>query len=260
MKSLERRKNIIDILKQHGEIKVKEISKILGEKENNIRRDIRILRDMELLSKTYGGIKALSEDNFIEKFFYNEINNNFEKELIAQKALEYIKENESIFLGSGTTVFKLAEVLNQYNYPLNIVTISLPIATLLAKKNNFNLIFIGGTLIRENFSFEGSMVEQFLNYFNIDKAFIGVRGFSYDHGFTIPAIEQATMLKALAKLSEEIIVLVDHTKFLKKCLVILSTFTDELIKNKIKKVITDKGTPTKDIERLRTEGTEVIIV
>jgi DeoR/GlpR family transcriptional regulator of sugar metabolism len=260
MKSSERRKNIIDILNQHSEIKVKEISKILGEKENNIRRDIRILRDMELLFKTHGGIKTLGEDNLIEKFFYNKIQNNFEKELIAKKALEYINENESIFLGSGTTVFKLAEVLNQYNHPLNIVTISLPVATLLAKKNNFNLIFIGGTLIKENFSFEGSMMEQLLKYFNVDKAFIGVRGFSYDHGFTIPSIEQAITVKALARLSEEIIVLVDHTKFLKKCLVIVSTFDDELIKNKIRKVITDKETSYKDIERLKTEGVEVISV
>ncbi|MCL4376877.1 MAG: DeoR/GlpR family DNA-binding transcription regulator [Actinobacteria bacterium] len=260
MRSLERRKKIIDILNKHEQVKVKEIAKILAEKENNIRRDIRILRDMGLLSKVYGGIKIPGEENIIEKYFYDEIYNNSEKELIAQKAVEYIQENDTIFLSSGTTVFKLAEILYRYDYKLNIITLSLPVATLLAKKNNFNLIFIGGTLIRENFSFEGSLVEQLLKFFNIDKAFVGVRGFSYDHGFTIPTMEQVTTLRALARFSGEINVLVDHTKFLKRCLIILSTFDDELIRNKIRRVITDKTTAQKDIDRLKEEGTEVVVV
>ncbi|MCL5071600.1 MAG: DeoR/GlpR family DNA-binding transcription regulator [Actinobacteria bacterium] len=260
MNSIERRKKIIDILNKYSQIKVKEIADILKEKENNIRRDIRILRDMGLLSKVYGGIKTLGEENIVEKYFYDEIDNSPEKELIARKAVEYIRENDTIFLSSGTTVFKLAEILYHYDYKLNIITISLPVAALLAKKSIFNLIFIGGNLIRENFSFEGSLVEQLLKFFNIDKAFVGVRGFSYDHGFTIPSMEQVTTLKAIAKFSDEINVLVDHTKFLKKSLIILSTFDDELIKNKIKRVITDKMVAQKDINKLKEEGTEVVLV
>lgn len=259
MNSSERRKKIIDILNKSEQIKVKEIAKILTEKENNIRRDIRILRDMGLLSKVYGSIKTIGDENIIEKYFFGEIENNSEKESVGRKAVEYIQENNSIFLGSGTTVFKFAEILYHYDYKLNIITISLPVAALLAKKDNFNLIFIGGTLIKENFSFEGSSVEQLIKFFNIDKAFVGVRGFSYDHGFTIPTMEQVATLRALARFSDEINILVDSTKFLKRCLIILSTFDDELIGNKIKRVITNKGAPQKDIDRLEEEGIEVIL-
>lgn len=260
MNSLERRKKIIEIIKNQEEVKIRDIARIISENESNIRRDIRILKEMGLLSKTYGGIKEKDKDHFIEDFFYGIINNNDEKELIAKKALDCINENDSIFLSSGTTVFKLSKLLYHSDKKLNIITISLPVATLLSKKNNFNLMFIGGTLIKDNYSFEGALVGELLKYFSVDKAFMGVLGFDYDRGFTIPKIEGAYTTKAIAYSATEITILVDYSKFLKKSLIVLCTFDDDTIKNKIKRVITNKNVELKNIKRLEESGTEVILV
>jgi DeoR/GlpR family transcriptional regulator of sugar metabolism len=260
MKSLDRRKKIIKIIKNEEQVTIKEIAKITAEKESNIRRDIRILKEMGLLSKIYGGVKTIDKHSLIENYFYNEIKNDTEKELIAKKALEFINENDSVFLGAGTTVFKLAEMLYQSDIKLNVITIALPVATLLAKRSNINLIFIGGALIKENYSFEGPFVSELLKYFSVDRAFMGVLGFSYEHGFTIPKIEQVNTIKSIAYCVDEINILVDYTKFLKKCLMVLSTFDDELIKNKIRRVITNKNVDLKNIRRLEESGAKVILV
>ena len=260
MRSVERRKKILEVLNKNKEISIKDISRILKEKENNIRRDIRILREMSLLTKVYGGIKLSSQIDFIEKNFFNEIDNAMAKSRISKKALEFINEGDSILLGAGTTIFKLAEILYECNIKLNIITLSLPVAMLLVKNNSFNLILIGGKLRRENYSFESSLVEDMLKYFTIDKAFIGVTGFNMEHGFTIQTIEQIASIKAITKLSDEINILVDSSKFFKKGLMKITTFDDVTQKRKVKRIITNKELEKTYIERLEKEGSEVILV
>ena len=260
MNSLERRKKILELVNKHKKILIKDISRILNEKDNNIRRDIRILEEMSLLTKVYGGVRANSLISNMEKYYFDNIENNLKKDLIAKKAFELISKNDSIFLSSGTTVLKLAEILFEHDLSLDIVTISLPVATILAKKSNYNLVFIGGKLERENYSFEGSMVEEMTKYYTVKKAFIGAKGFSIEHGFTIPSNDEVVTVKAIAKLADEVIILVDSSKFLKKFLMKLATFEDKLVSSKIKRVITDKEVEKKYIDCLENQGVEVILV
>jgi DeoR/GlpR family transcriptional regulator of sugar metabolism len=213
MKSVERRKKIIEMVNEYKIIKTKDISKKLNENEYNIRRDVRILNDLGLIIKIHGGARVSSHVNFIKNYYFPEIENESCKKLIGRKAFELIDNNDSIFLGAGTTVVNLAEAILESDIKLNIITYSLPSATILAKKENVDLVFIGGKLIRNNYSFEGALVEEMLRYYTVDKAFLGVTGFSIDHGFTHSTIEQVLSTRAVAKVSDEIIFLADYHKF-----------------------------------------------
>ena len=259
MKSFERRKKILEILNKNEKVKIKYIAKILEEKEDNIRRDIRILGELDLLTKIHGGISLKKEDSMIEKFYFNKIFDRSEKEKIAKKAIEYINEGDSIYLGSGTTVYIFAELLKEQSFNLNIITNSLPVATLLAKKNNYTLIFVGGELKRENYYFMGTLVEDFIKYFTINKAFVGARGFDLNHGFTISTLEEAAILKSIASSSEEVIVLVNKIKFEKTSFIKMSTFYNELNK-KVTKVITNNTPKIEYIRKLESDVTEVVLV
>ena len=259
MRAIERRKKILEILKETEKIKVKNLAEILGEKTDSIRRDIRFLNEFDLLSKTHGEIRLKNRDNIIEGFFFNRISNRQEKEILAKKALEYINEGDSIYLGSGTTVFLLAELLTEKDFGLNIITNSLPTATILTRKNNYNLIFIGGELKRENYYFMGTLVEDSIKYFTINKAFMGARGFNIKHGFTISTIEEAALIKSIASTSDEIIILADKTKFEKTSFIKLSSFYSELNK-KVTKVITNRASKLEFIKKLESEEMEVVLV
>ncbi len=261
MKTFERRKIIIDILNQYEEITIKKLSSIIKEGEDKIRRDIRILSNYGVLKSVYGGVKKLSNTELdIENYFFNDHDRVPEKERIAKKALEMIKENDSIFIGAGRTTFKLAMLLYKINFKLDVVTVSLPVATILSKKENINLILIGGELVQENYSFEGNMVSKYLKYYNLKKAFIGMRGFNFDYGFTIPKMEQVITTEAVAKSVEKIILLVDSSKFDTYCLMRVGTFKNGLLKGKFKKLITDNKVKEKYVNKLETEGMEVILV
>ena len=261
MKTLERRKKIIDLLNDHGEIKIKEISKITKEGEDKIRRDIRILSNYGILKSVYGGVKkVINIEDVIEKLFYYDGNNIHEKNAIAEKALEQIKEGESIYLGAGSTTYKLASLLYRLDIKLDIITISLPIAVLLSKNKGINIILIGGKLTKENFSFEGQMASEYLKFYNINKAFVGMRGFNLDHGFTIPTMDQVKSIRAIVEYSSEVIVLADYSKFGLQSLMKVGTFEDGVIKDKMRMLITNKKCNEKYINKLKAEGMEVILV
>ena len=260
MKSNDRRKRILELVKSRGEIKIKEISKIFNdEREDRIRRDVRILSDMGLLTSVYGGVKSKDEVSYIGDFYFGKSENCEAKELIAKEALKFINESSTIFLEAGSTVFKLAELLYEEDIKLDIVTISLPVVTLLSKKKNYNIILLGGQLIRENYSFESQLIPELIKYYVINRAFIGMRGFNIEHGFTIPTIDEAIITKTAANLSDEVIVLVDSSKFEKHCLINVATFEDPIFKKKIKTVITDKNINSKYIDRLKKENIDILI-
>jgi len=260
MIAIERRKIIINLLKKYKVISIKSILQELNDKENNIRNDIRFLKELGLVTQTYGSVRLTNDFIDIDKYFFDFIENESRKRLISEKAFELIKEDDSIILGPGTTVFELARIISKSNLRLNVITLSLPVLCILAKKTNINLMFIGGKLIRENFSFEGIMVEEMLNIFSANLGFIGIRGFSMDHGFTIPTMEQVITTRAIAKATNEVVVLTDSSKFSKNCFIRISSFQDEILKRKITKVITNKDLEKKYIQKLRNENIDVILV
>ena len=64
-----------------------------------------------------------------------------EKRFIAKNAVDLIEDGDTIFLGPGTTVQKLAEEINHYS--LTIITNCLPVFNILIKTNvTFQSLFI----------------------------------------------------------------------------------------------------------------------
>ena len=73
-------------------------------------------------------------------------------------------------------------------------------------------------------------------------------------------MEQVVTTRAVADSSDEIYVLADYSKFYTKCLIKMSTFNDDQIRRKIKRVITNKELEEKYINRLKQQGIEVFVV
>jgi DeoR family transcriptional regulator, fructose operon transcriptional repressor len=259
MKTLDRRKKILELINKNKRMKIKNIAEILGEKPDGIRRDINILSEFNILEKIHGEITLKNKDSIIEEFYFGEITNRLEKETIVEESLKYINNGDSIYFGSGTTVFLLAKLLKQKNFILNILTNSLPVATILSKNNNFNLIFIGGELHRENYYFLDCSITNLISYFNINKAFLGARGFNIEHGFTISTIEEATLIKSVSNISSEIFIITDKTKFEKSTFIKIPDFRSEF-KRKVTKVITNKTPKLEFIKKIESEGIQVILV
>ncbi len=91
-----------------------------------IRKDLKLLEDKNLLFRTKGGGSIhnpyAAERTINEKEFINAE----EKKRIAKAALSLIGVNDSISIGSGTTVFELAHYLYP-NKPLTVITPALKV-------------------------------------------------------------------------------------------------------------------------------------
>lgn len=164
-----------------------------------------------------------------------------EKTHIAQIAVGQIKDNDTIFLDSGTTTLKIAERLKAKN--ITVLTNSLPIALELSKKEDINLILTGGQVRWKTHALVGPLTEDFIKNFRVDKAFIGTNGISIEKGLSTPNVVEAYTKRAMIEIAKEVIVVADHTKFDRDFFVTIAPVSkiDFIITDvKVEKLIIDK--------------------
>ncbi len=146
-----------------------------------IHRDLDALEASGVAVKFRGGARSVRHRGDPE-FNVRMRQNNWEKSVIAQKALQLIQPNTAIFLDASTTNLALARILPDIN--LNIITTGPSIALELCRLHNPVVTLCCGTINRKNLALSGQNTLEMLAKINIDLAFIGVSGCSADSGFT----------------------------------------------------------------------------
>ncbi len=95
------------------------------------------------------------------------------KELIAQKAFELIRSNETIFLDISTTNIMVAEQLAKSHKRLTVVTNMIDIMQTLAVNPDITSIGTGGIMYRTVNGFMGAAAIEIIKLYSFDRAFIG---------------------------------------------------------------------------------------
>lgn len=142
----ERLNAIVSLVDQKGAIKVTEIMERLNVSDMTVRRDLTELEAAGRLKRVHGGASSLNTYRPHELSHDDkQIINSVEKKEIVQKALSLIHEEETIFLGPGTTIELLAEAM-EFKH-LRVVTNCLPVfETLSKKKNALTIYLVGGEM------------------------------------------------------------------------------------------------------------------
>lgn len=146
-----------------------------------IHRDLDALEQQGIVVKFRGGARSVRYSSDPE-FNVRMRENNMGKIRIAQKALELIQPNTSIFLDASTTNLALAKILPDMH--LNIFTTGPSIAIELCRLHNPVVTLCCGTINKKNLALSGQNTLEMLDKINMDMAFIGVSGCSVDAGFT----------------------------------------------------------------------------
>jgi Transcriptional regulators of sugar metabolism len=224
MLALTRKNKIQDMLTEHKSVTVTELSKYFEVTEETIRRDLKSLEDMGLLTRTYGGafIQEGVENNV--KISLREVAYTESKMTIAKACRNIIQNGNSIFLDPSTTSLFIAKTIQ--NMRLTVVTNSLLIVDQLADCENIRLICIGGALSRDNKAFHGNVAAQMLDFFYLDKAFISCRSLSIEHGITDASESIGRMRHKLLSRSNETYLIADHSKFNKTSFLHICNFED----------------------------------
>lgn len=206
----ERHIYIINELKNNNIIQVSDIKDKLGVTEMTIRRDLKELEEKGILKRIHGG--ATSVDLLSSKeFSHNEkVKKNIkEKKEISQKIVSTVKDNETIFLGPGSTIELVSEYISDKS--CKIVTNSLYLFNRLNHNNYKNLILIGGSFRSNTGAFVGSLATNTVRKLRFKRAFIGVNGLNDDKVFTYSEDEGEIQRIALDN-SQLRYIVADHTK------------------------------------------------
>ncbi|MGG5315147.1 DeoR/GlpR family DNA-binding transcription regulator [Enterococcus sp. AZ072] len=207
----ERQKAIMQLLQISGTVKVSDIIKQLNISDMTVRRDLDELEGQGLLERVHGGARL---KNFIrsQELSHGEkqVMNIEEKQAIARQAVQLIQENETIFLGPGTTIELLAEVITMQS--IQVVTNCLPVFQKLKESSNQRKVYLlGGEMRDTTQSFFGEITNKNLMDIHFHKAFFSCNALNEQDIMTSTFEEGQTQAIALNNSSEKYL-LVDHTK------------------------------------------------
>ena len=190
---------------------VKELSEKLFVSEPTVRRDITLLQKKEILTCKRGivSLKTNSPDQRIP-LFIRHLEQNEEKQIIARKALEHIKDGYVIMLDASTTAFHLLPYLTEFK---NILIITNGAKTALESASmGIRTICTGGEMTLESFSYIGPDAESVLMKYNADIAFFSCRGIN-DGFATDNSIMENNLRRIMIKNSKRKFLLCDKSKF-----------------------------------------------
>lgn len=252
----ERRNRILELLIVNRAITVKELCDSLETSEATIRRDLTIMEEEGKLERTHGGA-VLNIDVFLDNeeiYPMKEQMQSSEKASIAAKAFEFIKDNDSILLDSGTTTQELARLIGKSDLKITVITNSTTCSSLLVNNPNLELILLGGKVRLKTLAVVGTTAIEMLKRLHVNKAFVAVNGINVEDGLMTPDLEEAEIKRAMINSAKERFVLADHSKFkrLAMCKIAPVTMVDC--------VITDAQTDQTMIEKLELNDVKVIQV
>ena len=156
----QRYQKIISLMQTDGSVKVADLKKKMGVSPETVRRDLENMESQGLIRRTRGGAfladkEDLSGERTIQyqNFSARERENLENKVEIAEFAVRFIKEGQSIALDSGTTAYELARVIKRTFHSLTVVTNSIAILNELADAKGITLIATGGVYRPEELAF-----------------------------------------------------------------------------------------------------------
>lgn len=201
------------------------MTSLFGVSEETIRRDLRSLEDQGLVARTYGVVHAVESGAFESALEARAGQFPEEKRRIADAAVQQIGEARILFIDEGFTPQLIAQALPDTER-FTVVTASIPVATLLARRPNIQVIMLGGRLRGSTLGVVDQWAAEQLSRLVIDIAFVGSNGVSVDRGMTTPDPAVALVKSAALKASHRRIFYGAHHKFSQSTFVRFADVTD----------------------------------
>lgn len=202
---------ILEILEMQQYASVDDLADALSVSTSTVRRILSALQNKGLVTRTHGGVKINSDNNFTPSFTFRIHQNSFEKKKIALSAIKLIKNGDVIFLDGSTTAFYIAEYLKEFEN-IRIITNGIDTLSLFAK-NNILAYSTGGQVSTENPSvLVGRYAEDMINNFHADVAFFSAQALD-EKGEIYDCFEDEIFIRrAMIKNAKTKVFLCDNTK------------------------------------------------
>lgn len=250
----QRHGQILDLLLRKGSVSVSYLAELLKVSEVTLRKDLSALEKQRKLYRTHGSAILASpyiSDRHVDE---KEKQNVDEKHAVSAHAAKMVSANDSIIIGSGTTMTFLARSLSHFPHHLTVITSALQVTSILSRNKNIDVLQLGGFVRSSSMSVVGEYAEEILDNFHCSKFFLGVDGITPDFGLTTTSAMEAGLNRAMIRTAQKVVVLADSTKFGRIGFSKICDLDD------VDEIITDGKISPPMLEQLSERGIETTVV
>lgn len=208
---LERINNMEQYILSQGTVSLEDLAGHFQVSVNTIRRDLKELLGRGHISKVYGGVSAKTE-NAPLPMSVRAFRNSDAKERIGCMAASLVKDGDTLFLDSGSTVVCMIPYLAQ-KHKITIVTHSLSAMYEASKYPTLQTIALGGLYNHSTSSYVGISALEALSSITATTAYMAATGVTLEHGLTNTTFFEAEIKRKVVQCSSKVVLLADHSKF-----------------------------------------------
>lgn len=211
----ERRRQILDLLRERGSIAVVEVEEVFGVSPMTARRDLALLAEEGRARRTHGGA-VLAELAGHENAFENRLDQDVdEKGRLAQAVVATLTPQETVFIDSSTTAHYVVREILRARIPLTVITNSIPaISTITAADSpDVELIGLGGELRHVSKSFVGSETSRAIRDVYVDRLVFSVKGIEREGFLTDPDPLESEVKRAMVERARTVVLVAAGRKF-----------------------------------------------
>ena len=245
-----RRSRLLELVRSQGFAGLPNLSDLLKVSESTVRRDLDFLEQQQVVRRTHGGVFYTGPSPKLPQFDQRQNANWNMKQAIARSAVALIGDGETVLLDGGSTTYELAQLL--VGQSVQVVTNSLPVGTLFAGSDTADLVMVGGYVHARTGVLLGPYANQMLAELKVQKAVLSVAGMN-ESGFYNSNLLLVETERAMMAAADEVIVLVDSTKFDRSSLAHLCDLGD------IDTLVVDDQITEAWQQRLQDAGVNVVI-
>ncbi len=204
--AFDRLERICDEVDAVGRVKVIDLAVDLAVSEMTIRRDLDTLAEQGRVRRVRGGALALGPQRYSERFGVQAR----AKERIAAKLASLVPESGAIGIDASSTLQRLATSIAGARQ-LTVATNGLEAFNALRERSGVTVLLTGGQHDPRTDSLVGPLATRSARDLALDRLFLSAAGLTPE-GTTEATLEEAEAKLALAGVSAEIVVAVDHSK------------------------------------------------
>ncbi len=245
----ERRSKVLQIAEELGFVSLQQLVTSVGASESTIRRDLEFLDANGQIQRTRGGASFLGDSQ--SDFDARKSKASREKQQIARRTAELIFPGETVLLDGGTTTLEVARYLTGKS--LQVLTNSLPIASLLMNRPEIELIFIGGYVYPKTGVALGEQSVEALKKMHATRLVMSTGGITAEGLFNSNALLVETE-RQMIRTADRVTLVADSSKFGQRALSHLCPLTD------IHEIVTDDGMSDDWRNVMESAGLEIRIV
>jgi DeoR/GlpR family transcriptional regulator of sugar metabolism len=246
----DRRSKLLEHVRSQGFASLGGLAGLLAVSESTVRRDLDALEASGAIKRTHGGVFYTGPSPKLSHFDLRQQANWTKKRQIALAASRMIEDGDTILLDGGSTTYELAQLL--VGRPLQVVTNSLPVATLFTSGDRGDLVLVGGIVHTHTGVTLGPYTNEMLAKLNVRRAVLSVAG-ANERGFynSNPLLVEAE--QAMMRAADEVVIVADSTKFGHTSLAHLCDLGD------VDVLVTDGGLSDDWKKRVTEVGTKLIL-